>query len=233
MSKKFSSSNYQSASPFKVVVIPKNDEQKEMIRLISQNKVTFVKGFPGSGKTYMAVMFALQQLFRDKFEKIILTRPIVEAAGEKLGFLPGDMYEKINPYMIPIFESMADMIPTELLTKLMTKNGSEALIRVLPLAFMRGVTFRNSFVICDEMQNSTSDQMRMLLTRIGEGTKMVICGDVKQSDIHGRNGLGDAFDILQGIDDIGFITLSQEAVVRDQIVKDIELRYADKETKNG
>lgn len=233
MAKKFDSgvSLHSVSSTFKMVVAPKNDEQKEMMRVISANKVTFVKGCPGTGKTFLAVTFALQQFLREKCEKIVFTRPIIEAAGEKLGFLPGDMYEKINPYMIPIFDSLLELIPSEVMNKLMTKNGKEAAIRVLPLAFMRGITFKNSFVICDEMQNSTPDQMRMLLTRIGEGTKMIVCGDVEQSDIHVRDGLRDAFELLEGVEDIGFVALSESAIVRDQIVRDIDKRYADRNKK--
>lgn len=224
--------NYHSVSTtFKMVVGPKNDEQKEMMKTIAKHKITFVKGAPGTGKTFLAVTFALQQLLREKCEKIVFTRPIIEAAGEKLGFLPGDMYEKINPYMIPIFDSLLELIPADIMNKLMTKNGKEAAIRVLPLAFMRGITFKNSFVICDEMQNSTPEQMRMLLTRIGEGTKMIICGDIEQSDIYSKDGLQDAFDLLTGIDDIGFVTLSQAAVVRDPIVSEIDKRYAERSNK--
>lgn len=219
---------YSVSNTFKMVVAPMNDEQKVMMRTIAQNTVTFVKGAPGTGKTFLSVTYALQQLLRSKFEKIVLTRPIVEAAGEKLGFLPGDMFEKINPYMIPIFDSIMDLIPVDIMNKLIQKNGKEAVIRVLPLAFMRGITFKNSFVICDEMQNSTPDQVRMLLTRIGEGTKMIVCGDVEQSDIYDRNGLQDAFGLLEGIDDVGFVTLTDEAIVRHPIVKAIDKRYADR-----
>lgn len=210
---------------FKSVIVPKNEEQRELLKTIANNLVTFVKGAPGSGKTFISVTFALQQLLRGKYEKIVLTRPIVEAAGERLGFLPGDMYEKINPYMIPIFDSLLKLIPVEAMNKLMSRNGKEPVIRILPLAFMRGCTFENTFVIADEMQNSTPEQMRMLLTRIGENTKMVICGDIKQSDISTKNGLEDAFTLLEGIKDSGFVTLSIDAIVREPIVKEIETRY--------
>lgn len=178
--------------------------------------------------TFVSVTFAIHQLLQNKCEKIVFTRPIIEAAGEKLGFLPGDMCEKINPYMIPIFDTLFDLIPHDVINKLMTKNGSDAVIRVLPLAFMRGTTFKKSIVIIDESQNSTPEQMRMLLTRIGEGTRMIICGDVEQSDINVTNGLEDAFSLLQGIEGIGFVTMTQEAIVRDKIVKEIDLRYTER-----
>lgn len=221
------------SNSFKSVVIPKNQEQKELMRTIAENIVTFVKGAPGSGKTFMTVNYAIQQLLRQKFDQLVFTRPTVEAAGEKLGFLPGDMCEKINPYMIPIFESLFQLIPVELVNKLMAKNGSEARIRVLPLAFMRGLTFTNSFVLADEAQNSSADQIRMLLTRIGDGTKIVVCGDVEQSDIPGKNGLEDAFELLQGIEGIGFVTLSSEAIVRHPIVATIDRKYSERAKLHG
>lgn len=215
---------------FQTLIVPKNEEQKIMMRTIGMNTITFVKGAPGTGKTLLSVNFALQQFLKGKFSSIVFTRPIVEAAGERLGFLPGDMCEKINPYMLPIFDSMMDLIPIEVINKLMAKHGNikDSPIRVLPLAFMRGATFKNAFVICDESQNTSPDQMRMLLTRLGENSKMIICGDVEQSDIHTKNGLEDAFEILQGIENIGFVTLTHEAIVRDPIVKAIDIRYAEK-----
>ena len=221
------------SNSFSMVVAARNDEQKDMMRTISENMITFVKGMPGSGKTFLAVSYALQQLLRKKCEKIVFTRPTVEAAGEKLGFLPGDIYEKINPYMIPIFDTLLELIPSELVNKLMNKNGNEAAIRVLPLAFMRGCTFKNTFVVADEIQNATTDQVRMLLTRIGEGSKMVICGDVHQSDIGGHSsGLQDAFKLLRGIDQLGFVVLSENAVVRHPIVAKIDGRYRQREIAN-
>jgi len=213
-----------------VSVSAKNAEQKDMLRTIAQNDITFIKGVPGTGKTYVAVGYALQELLKDNYENIILTRPVVEA-GEKLGFLPGDMEDKINPYMIPIFYSMEQILGENkgLLRKLTNKNGEDPRIRILPLAYMRGVTFSNAVIICDEMQNSTPEQMRMVLTRFGEGSKMIICGDVKQSDIHKRNGLADAFNLLQDVPGIGFVTLSRAAVVRHPIIARIDDRYNQKE----
>lgn len=223
-----------------VSVSAKNDEQKEMLRTISQNDITFVKGAPGSGKTYLAVGYGLQSFFHQDFEKLIFTRPVVEAGGERLGFLPGNMYEKIDPYMIPIFDSLSKLLPSGTLQRLMPRNGNgngngngdvNTPIRVLPLAYMRGVTFTNSFIICDEMQNSTPEQMRMVLTRLGEGSKMVLCGDVYQTDIAKTNGLYDAFELLQGVEGIGFVTLTQEAIMRHPIIQRVENRYLDRPKK--
>lgn len=231
MAKKTLSEYTGVSDSFKMVVMPKNEQQKLLMKTIAENVITFVKGMPGSGKTFMATTFGLQQLLRDKYERLVFTRPTVEAAGEKLGFLPGTMYEKINPYMIPIFDSLLQLIPVDLFNKLTAKNGSAPRIQVLPLAFMRGVTFQNCFVLCDESQNASPEQMRMLLTRLGEGTKMVVCGDVKQSDIPGRNGLEDAFDILQDIENVGFVTLTEEAIVRHPLVGIIDKRYDEKAKK--
>lgn len=211
-----------------------------MLRTISQNNITFVKGFPGSGKTYLAVGFGLQALLRNDYEQLIFTRPVVEAGGEKLGFLPGNMYEKIDPYMIPIFETLSKLLPTGALNKLMPKNGNgngngdtTSPIRVLPLAYMRGITFENSFIICDEMQNSTPEQMRMILTRLGTGSTMVICGDVYQTDIRSTNGLYDAFEMLQDIEGVGFVILTQNAVMRHPIIQQIENRYLNRDDQKN
>jgi len=210
----------------KISVIAKNLEQKEMLRTIAENEITLVKGPAGSGKTFLSVGYALQELLKNNYSKIILTRPVVEA-GEKLGFLPGDMEDKIHPYMMPIFYSMEELLGSNknLLKKLTNKNGTEPQVRVLPLAFMRGLTLSKSIIISDEMQNSSPEQMRMILTRFGENSKMIICGDTKQSDIHRRNGLDDAFDLLQGINGIGFVSLTTNAIVRHPIIKQIEKRY--------
>ena len=141
-----------------------------------------------------------------------------------MGFLPGDMFEKIDPYMIPIFDSLLQMVPSEVVKKLTNKNGGDPVIKVLPLAYMRGCTFRNSIIILDESQNTLPEQMRMLLTRIGEGSKMIICGDVMQSDIRQKNGLHDAFERLQDIPGIGFVTLT-DSLPRHPLIADIEDRY--------
>ncbi len=241
MSRKRSTSNvtsYEKHSNYeeilgnpKFIVSAKNSEQKEMLNVIKTNTITFVRGPAGTGKTFLAVTYALQQLFKGKCEKIVFSRPVVEAAGEKLGFLPGDMTDKIDPYMMPIFDALLQKITKESMNKLMNKNGRESAIRVIPLAYMRGVTFRHSFVICDEMQNSTPDQMRMLLTRLGEGCKMIICGDTRQTDIESENGLEDAFDLLEGIDEVGFVNLTQEAIVRHPLIYKIEGKYEERSKK--
>ncbi len=229
-----------SSSTISVNISAKNIEQKNMLRTIDRNSITFVKGAPGSGKTYLAVGFGLQALLRSDYEQLIFTRPVVEAGGEKLGFLPGNMYDKIDPYMIPIFETLSKLLPSSALNHLMPKNGNgngngnghSTPIRVLPLAYMRGVTFENAFIICDEMQNSTPEQMRMVLTRLGMGSTMVLCGDVYQTDIRSTNGLSDAFDKLPNIEGIGFVTLTQEAIMRHPIIQQIEQRYFDSKNKS-
>ena len=225
-----------SSSSISVNISAKNSEQKDMLRTISQNSVTFVKGFPGSGKTHLAVGFGLQALLRKDYEQLIFTRPVVEAGGEKLGFLPGNMYEKIDPYMIPIFEILSKLLPQGTLNQLMPKsnghgNGdTSSPIRILPLAYMRGTTFSNSFIFADEMQNSTPEQMRMVLTRLGANSTMVLCGDVYQTDIRSTNGLFDAFEKLQDIEGVGFVTLTQEAIMRHPIIQQIENRYLNRES---
>jgi len=132
--------NRSLADEFKIVVRAKNTEQTEMMKTIAANTITFVRGYAGSGKTFLSVIFAIQQLAKKKFEKIVFTRPVVEA-GERLGYLPGDMFDKIDPYMIPIFDALAQMLPCDVIEKLMAKNGQEAKLRILPLAYMRGVSF--------------------------------------------------------------------------------------------
>lgn len=217
--------------PISVSLTAKNPEQKELLRTISNNSITFVKGAPGTGKTFVAVGYALQELLKENYDYIIFSRPVVEAGGEKLGFLPGDLEDKIDPYMIPIFYSMEQMITGEQIKRLTNKNGSKPKVRILPMAYMRGVTFKNSCIVCDEMQNSTPEQVRMVLTRLGEGSKMILCGDVNQSDIHRTSGLEDAFELLGGIQGIGFCILSLEATVRHPIVKQVEARYEERKEK--
>jgi len=213
-----------------ISVTAKNPEQKDMLRTIASNNITFVKGVAGTGKTYVSVGYALQELLKDNYEHMILSRPVVEA-GEKLGFLPGDLEDKINPYMTPIFYSMEQLLGDHkgLLKKLTLKNGEQPRVRVLPLAYMRGVTCNNSVIICDEMQNSTPAQMRMVLTRFGEGSKMIVCGDIKQSDISMHNGLEDAFGLLSDVKGVGFVTLSRAAVVRHPIIRHIDEKYENRE----
>jgi phosphate starvation-inducible PhoH-like protein len=227
VAKKNSSNSSEILDGLKIIVSAKTTEQKEFLRTISQNTITFVTGPAGTGKSFLAVAYGLQQFFKEKFDRLVLTRPVIEAAGEKLGFLPGDMLDKINPYMMPIFDAMSQVVPPESMHKLMAKNGNgkEPPIRIIPLAFMRGTTFRQSFIICDEMQNSTPDQIRMLLTRLGEDSKMIICGDIRQTDISGINGLVDSMELLKGIEDIGMVELTEASIVRHPLVQRIEQRY--------
>lgn len=233
MSKKHTgsrSSNIQfhEADAINIIVTAKNPEQREFLKELSKSTITIVRGPAGTGKTFLAVTYAMQQLLRGKCERIVLTRPVVEAAGERLGFLPGDMLDKIDPYMMPIYEALTEIIQPEALSKMLPKNGRDTPIKVIPLAYMRGATFKKSFIICDEMQNSTPDQFRMLLTRLGENSKMVICGDTRQSDIFGENGLEDAYNLLQGIDGISFVTMSDSSIVRHPLIQAIEQRYEER-----
>lgn len=213
---------------FNIIIAPKNDEQQVMLDTISSNIITFVKGSPGTGKSYIAVTYALQQYLKHKFERIVFSRPVVEAAGEHLGYLPGSMQEKINPYMAPIFEIMSEVLPVETIKKLTNKNGVEPAVRVLPMAYMRGVTLKRSIIVVDECQNMSVEQLRMLLTRLGEDSKMILCGDIRQSDIPRANGLEEAFTLLEDIEQIGFVTLSQNAVVRHPLIKKIEERFEER-----
>ncbi len=208
------------------LVTAKNSEQQLMIDTIAENVITFVKGAAGTGKTFLAVNEALTGLLSGEYHKVVFTRPVVEA-GEKLGFLPGNIHNKIDPYMIPIFDAVDKLMHRELSEKLIARNrNNREQISILPLAFMRGITFQNCFVVADESQNTTREQMRMLVTRIGHNSKMIICGDVEQSDINNsRNGLSHAFENLQGVNQVGFVTLSEQASVRHPIIIDLEKRY--------
>lgn len=233
MGKRKSASNQ-----IRVYISAKNQEQKKMLQTVSENDITFVKGSPGSGKTHLAVGFGLQALLRHDYKQLIFTRPVIEAGGEKLGFLPGNMYEKIDPYMIPIFEILSKLLRPDELEQIMPNHGNKngngntsAPIRILPLAYMRGTTFQNSFIVCDEFQNSTPEQMRMVLTRLGEDSKMVICGDLHQTDINTTNGLLDAFELLKKVEGIGFVSLTRAAIMRHPIIQSIEDCYLDRSSK--
>lgn len=214
-------------STLKLIFSAKNQEQQNLLTAFENNDIILVKGSPGSGKTFLSVAFALRQLVNREANHIIITRPVVEA-GEKLGYLPGNMYEKIDPYLMPIYESINQLTPPGVLQKLLFRDHHEAIIRIIPLAYMRGTTLDNSIIICDEMQNSTPEQVRMLLTRIGKQSKIIACGDTKQSDILVYNGLDDAFEILKGIEGIGFVELTELAIVRHPIIVEIEKRYEEK-----
>jgi len=215
----------ESNSKPKVHISARNPEQKDVLKTIASHDISFVKGMAGTGKTYIAIGYALQELYKGNYDKVVISRPAVEAGGEKLGFLPGGIDNKMHPYMLPVLEAMSQLLPDKEVKRLTSRNGMEPIVRVLPLAFMRGTTFINACIVLDEMQNSMPEQMRMVLTRFGEGSKMIICGDVKQSDIRQRNGLEHAFSILSDISEIGFCTLTENAIVRHPIIKPIEEKY--------
>jgi len=205
----------------KINLSAKTLNQKELFKSIKNNIITIVYGPPGTGKTMISVASALNSFFKCHYGKIIFTRPCIEAEGENLGFLPGDLNEKISPYMIPIFDFLSEYMEKSQIER-MVVDGK---IITMPLAFLRGVTFKNSFVLLDEAQNTTPKQMRMFLTRIGEDCKIVMTGDPNQSDIRATNGLVDVITRLDGIPDIGIVKFDQEDVVRHEIVKIIEKRY--------
>ncbi len=196
--------------------------QAEYIKAISKNSIVFGIGPAGTGKTYLAVAMAVKAFKAGQVSRIILTRPAVEA-GEKLGFLPGDLQNKVDPYLRPLYDGLFDMIGPETFQKLMEKG----VIEVAPLAYMRGRTLDESFIILDEAQNTTIEQMKMFLTRMGSGSKIVVTGDVTQIDLPAdkKSGLKDAVSILKGIDDIAIIRLSEKDVVRHKLVQDIVLAY--------
>lgn len=196
---------------------PKSLNQENYVTAIRNKDIVFSIGPAGTGKTYLAVAMAIQYLKEGKVKRIILTRPAVEA-GEELGFLPGDMQAKVNPYLRPLYDAIYDMIPGQEFERL----KEDGRIEIAPLAFMRGRTLNNSFVILDEAQNTTSTQMKMFLTRLGFDSKAVITGDITQVDITGtRSGLDEVRDILEDIPGIEFIYLSKQDVVRHNLVRKI------------
>ncbi|HOW95208.1 PhoH family protein [Mycolicibacterium fallax] len=202
---------------------PKTLNQKHYVDAIDANTIVFGIGPAGTGKTYLAMAKAVHALRSKQVNRIILTRPAVEA-GERLGFLPGTLSEKIDPYLRPLYDALHDMMDAEAIPKLM----SAGVIEVAPLAYMRGRTLNDAFIILDEAQNTTAEQMKMFLTRLGFGSKIVVTGDVTQVDLPGgaRSGLRAAVDILDGIDDIHFAELTSADVVRHSLVSDIVDAYA-------
>jgi len=201
---------------------PRTSNQSEYFRRIKDNDIVFAIGPAGTGKTYLAVAFAVAALKNKEVSKIVLARPAVEA-GESLGFLPGDLSEKVDPYLRPLYDALEDMIPLEKLEGYMKKN----IIEVIPLAYMRGRTINNAMVILDEAQNSTSLQMKMFLTRLGPGSKAIITGDITQIDLPKReqSGLVEIQKILNNIEDIAFVYFEKSDVVRHKLVKDIINAY--------
>ena len=211
-------------------VTPKNLAQKEYIDAIRKYDIVFGIGPAGTGKTYLAMAMAVSALSKGIVSRIILTRPAVEA-GEALGFLPGDLAEKVDPYLRPLYDALHDMMRFEKAAALM----QQGIIEVAPIAFMRGRTLNDSFIILDEAQNTTSEQMKMFLTRIGFSSKAVITGDITQTDLpNGKlSGLIQAKAILQGIKGIAFVTFSKEDVVRHRLVQDIIEAYEDLENREN
>jgi phosphate starvation-inducible PhoH-like protein len=209
-------------------VIPKSQAQKEYIDAIRSSDMVFGIGPAGTGKTYLAMAMAVAAFSKGKMNRIILTRPAVEA-GEALGFLPGDLAQKIDPYLRPLYDALHDMMPFEKVSSLI----EQGVIEVAPLAFMRGRTLNDSFVILDEAQNTTSEQMKMFLTRIGFSSKAVITGDITQIDlpVDKPSGLIEAKSILQEIEGIKFIFFSKKDVVRHGLVQKIIKAYEDLDAK--
>jgi phosphate starvation-inducible PhoH-like protein len=203
-------------------IAAKNLSQRRYIELMRDGDVVFSIGPAGTGKTYLAMAMAIAALNRHEVSRVILTRPAVEA-GEKLGFLPGTMAEKVNPYLRPLYDALHDMMDFEKVVRLMDRG----VIEVAPLAFMRGRTLNDSFVILDEAQNTTPEQMKMFLTRLGYDAKAVITGDVTQVDLPApqRSGLVDAVEILEGVEGIGFMRFTEADVVRHPLVQSIIRAY--------
>ncbi|MEY3248776.1 MAG: phoh family protein [Bacteroidota bacterium] len=200
----------------------KTRNQKRMVEVCEMNDIVFAIGPAGTGKTYTAVALAVRALKNKLIKKIVLTRPAVEA-GENLGFLPGDLKEKVDPYLRPLYDALDDMLPMDKLNFFMENR----IIEIAPLAFMRGRTLDNAFIILDEAQNATPLQLKMFLTRLGPSAKCIITGDLSQIDLpgHQRSGLRQAMEILDGVDGISVINLTAEDVVRHRLVKEIIKAY--------
>jgi phosphate starvation-inducible PhoH-like protein len=206
----------------KKTVTPNTAGQLKYVEAMLNNDLTFCAGPAGTGKTYLAVAIAVSMLKKKQIRKIILARPAVEA-GEKLGFLPGDLQAKVNPYLRPLFDALEDMMDFSQMKKFMEID----IIEVIPLAFMRGRTLNESIIICDEAQNTMPLQMLMVLTRLGRGSKMIITGDITQIDLEKgqKSGMIEAMETLRRIKGIGFVNLTQKDIVRHRLVQKIVLAY--------
>lgn len=212
------------------VIKAKTSGQRQYLQIAAKNDICFAIGPAGTGKTYLAVAIAVSALKRGVIKKIVLARPAVEA-GESLGFLPGDFQEKIDPYLRPLYDALDDMMPSEKLKGYLEKR----VVEIVPLAYMRGRTLNNAFVILDEAQNATDVQMKMFLTRLGANSKAIITGDITQIDlpVKSRSGLVQAKEILNGIPGVGFAYFDKEDVVRHRLVKDIIDAYEKFNEANG
>lgn len=210
-------------------IIPRSENQLKLVQEFEKNDMIFAIGPAGSGKTYTAIALAVRALKNKEIKKIVLSRPAVEA-GEKLGFLPGDMKDKIDPYLQPLYDALQDMIPAAKLKEYMDLN----IIQIAPLAFMRGRTLNDAVVILDEAQNTTTQQIKMFLTRMGMNTKMIVTGDMTQIDLpsHQTSGLVQALKILKGVKGIGFIELNKKDIVRHKLVTRIVEAYEKFEEEN-
>lgn len=197
---------------------PRSENQRQYIRSIAENSIVFCQGVAGSGKTHIAIGLALEYLMDEKCKKIIVTRPVVES-GEKIGYLPGTAEEKLHPYLLPLLDEINYFIPNSQYTSLKTNNK----IEIVPLGLMRGRNFHDAFIVADECQNATYDQLKMLLTRLGNNSKMILTGDVSQSDLHRhmRGGFHDIMKALEGIDGIASSYLDFSDIVRNPIISKI------------
>lgn len=209
-------------------IFPRTPGQREYIESIQKNGIVFAIGPAGTGKTYLAMAVAVSELVNDRVSRLILARPAVEA-GEKLGFLPGDMAEKVSPYLRPLYDALYDMMEIARIQKLM----ADGVIEVAPLAFMRGRTLNDAFIILDEAQNTTSEQMKMFLTRLGFNSKAVVTGDITQIDLPQKrtSGLAEVRAILKGIEGIKFCYLTEHDVVRHELVQKIVRAYDENDRK--
>jgi phosphate starvation-inducible protein PhoH and related proteins len=214
----------------KRTITPKSVKQKDYIESIRQHDIVFGIGPAGTGKTYLAMAMAVAAMTKEQVRRVVLVRPAVEA-GEKLGFLPGDLAEKVNPYLRPLYDALHDMMDFERASNLLQRGA----IEVAPLAFMRGRTLNDSFVILDEAQNTTTEQMKMFLTRLGMSSKAVITGDITQIDLPDNkpSGLVEAIQLLKGIQDIGFVFFSNRDVVRHRLVQEIIQAYEQAEHRKA
>ena len=212
---------YQITTKLKTIY-PKTKNQEIFLKLMRSKDIVFAVGPAGTGKTYLAVAYAVSLFVEGKINRLILSRPAVEA-GERLGFLPGDMKEKIDPYLRPLYDALYEMMPVEEIDRKMMYN----LIEIAPLAFMRGRTLNKSFIILDEAQNTLSTQMKMFLTRLGQNSKMVITGDLSQKDLphNAKSGMQDAMEKLEKVKDIGFVHLNSSDVCRHTLVEKIINAY--------